>query len=884
MQVKRKKLIAMLCAAAVMTSAGGLPLDSGGLFDTTVTASAECYKAVSGNSTNITYSADDGHVISVVTDFTYVDSGDIANNPGTRYYNMIFTTDQEKTTSLTTEWQGGKSFSDIAQQIDSESIYNNSNSGSSNIQYERITNAQANELANTTVYYDTGYNTKVTGTYTLTDPTILDQFQDGVTYYGLLCSSTGNGVWYTGVYSEVVYHSIKPVHTHSFSYTANGNTITAECTDGCDITNGLTMTISAPTVLEYDGNPKEATLSTNYNTTAFPDTYTIEYYSGTTKLSGAPTNKGSYTAKVTAGNATASVEFTITKTVPYISYTYNDNGITASSEQQCQTYTSVTSSTTTWNNGWYVVDSNVTISGRVTANGNNVNLILCNGCTLNVEGGIKVESGKKLTVYAQSEKTNTMGVLKAKDVVDTSENAGIGGNNGKAAGTIIINGGKIYTRGSKNTSNNGAGAGIGGGHNGAGGTVYINGGYVSIPQVKAVAGIGGGSQASGGKIVINGGTVSAGSYAGSAIGCGWNSSGATVYINGGTVTGNTYTSGWGIGGKNSSVRITGGTISASATDTGYALGGTGAKVTITGGIVTAYSKSKNAIEQTITFGNNMVAVSGKENDFSKSLPCFDYPSKKGKYVKVWEHTHSLSYECVENHFAVKCANDNCNLINGELGLTLYADDKIYDGTAYDLQHSDCDSFAHTFADEFKLLTGNTVSIGKIELYKDDSKISAAINAGSYTAKQNITVGSTTYTVVKDFNIISTDPAYTVTIPATVDLGGAPATVSIDSMENIPTGKSVRVTIEGDTDGNFTVEQADDKLSYTITGTRPSHLNAEPDDTTQLDVKDSDEILHVDGADDTGNPRYIELKFNEPEQEPKYAGDYTGTVTFNVSLS
>ncbi|EXM38687.1 hypothetical protein RASY3_03095 [Ruminococcus albus SY3] len=128
------------------------------------------------------------------------------------------------------------------------------------------------------------------------------------------------------------------------------------------------------------------------------------------------------------------------------------------------------------------------------------------------------------------------------------------------------------------------------------------------------------------------------------------------------------------------------------------------------------------------------------------------------------------------------------------------------------------------------------------------------------------------------------PAYTVTIPATVDLGGAPATVSIDSMENIPTGKSVRVTIEGDTDGNFTVEQADDKLSYTITGTRPSHLNAEPDDTTQLDVKDSDEILHVDGADDTGNPRYIELKFNEPEQEPKYAGDYTGTVTFNVSLS
>lgn len=130
----------------------------------------------------------------------------------------------------------------------------------------------------------------------------------------------------------------------------------------------------------------------------------------------------------------------------------------------------------------------------------------------------------------------------------------------------------------------------------------------------------------------------------------------------------------------------------------------------------------------------------------------------------------------------------------------------------------------------------------------------------------------------------TDPTYTVTIPATVDLGGAPATVSIDSMENIPSGQSVRVTIDGDADGNFTVEQADDKLSYTITGTRPSSYYAEPDDTTQLDIEDDMEILHVDGPDDMENPRYIELKFNKPDQEPRYAGDYTGTVTFIVSIS
>ena len=855
--MKIKKLVAVFSAAAVLTtSAGGLPLGNFKLLDNVVTASAGPPDTTGGNGSNIN------------SDPIIIHAPDlyIAGNGSTERGS----------------WVNGENWNAGA---DSNKMSYDNDSGIYSISYENVPAGEGYEFKFTQdgsweVSYGYSSTTDIAlnewhqiGTSAGEDSNIsfnLEEDSDLTIKYDL--NTTKFRVFATAV------------HAHSWNYTADGNTITASCTNGCDITEGLTMTISAPTSLEYDGNPKEATLSTNYNTTAFPDTYTIEYYSGTTKLSGAPSNKGSYTAKVTAGNATASVEFTITKTVPYISYTYNDNGITASSEQQCQKYTSVTSSTTTWNNGWYVVDSNVTISGRVTANGNNVNLILCNGCTLNVTKGIRVESGKKLTIYAQSEKTNTMGVLKAKDVVDTSENAGIGGNNGKAAGTIIINGGKIYTRGSKNTSNNGAGAGIGGGHNGAGGTVYINGGYVSIPQVKAVAGIGGGSQATGGKIVINGGIVSAGSYAGSAIGCGWNSSGATVYINGGTVTGNTYTSGWGIGGKNSSVRITGGTISASATDTGYALGGTGAKVTITGGTVTAYSKSKNAIEQTITLGNNMVAVAGKENDFSKALPCFDYPSKKGKYVKVWEHTHSLSYECVENHFAVKCANENCNLKNSELGLTLYADDKIYDRKAYDLQHSDCDSFTHTFADEFKLMTGNTVSIGKIELYKDDIKIASAIKPGSYTAKQNITVGSTAYTVVKDFNIIYTDPIYTITIPAEVTLGGTPSTVSIDDMENIPSGKSVCVTIEGDTEGTFTVEQADDKLSYTITGTKPSFYYAEPDDTTSLDVNANDEILHVDGPDDTGNPRYIELKFNKPNQEPKYAGDYKGTVTFNVSIS
>ena len=104
------------------------------------------------------------------------------------------------------------------------------------------------------------------------------------------------------------------VHSHAFTYTADGDTITAECTgEGtCKITEGLTMTISAADAT-YDGEAHGAELSTGYNTTAFPDNYTIEYYKGSTKLSGAPVNAGDYTAKVTVGNATAAVDYTISK-------------------------------------------------------------------------------------------------------------------------------------------------------------------------------------------------------------------------------------------------------------------------------------------------------------------------------------------------------------------------------------------------------------------------------------------------------------------------------------------------------------------------------------------------------------------------------------------
>ena len=132
--------------------------------------------------------------------------------------------------------------------------------------------------------------------------------------------------------SKVVFHKdwgnvftlAQSTHTHSFTYSASGATITAACTD-CSLTEAQrTLTISAPTSLAYDGTGKAATLSTGYDTTnAFPYVSAISYKKGSETLTGAPTEVGTYTASVSAGAdsssaVTASVTFTITKGTPNI--------------------------------------------------------------------------------------------------------------------------------------------------------------------------------------------------------------------------------------------------------------------------------------------------------------------------------------------------------------------------------------------------------------------------------------------------------------------------------------------------------------------------------------------------------------------------------------
>ena len=112
--------------------------------------------------------------------------------------------------------------------------------------------------------------------------------------------------------------AIVPAHEHRWTYTAsNATTITATCgDDSCTSGNGGSVTIKAPTDLTYNGNAKEAAVEkSNWQ----GGNVNIAYKQGDTALTDAPVNAGTYTASITLGGATASVEYEITKATPTVS-------------------------------------------------------------------------------------------------------------------------------------------------------------------------------------------------------------------------------------------------------------------------------------------------------------------------------------------------------------------------------------------------------------------------------------------------------------------------------------------------------------------------------------------------------------------------------------
>jgi len=283
------------------------------------------------------------------------------------------------------------------------------------------------------------------------------------------------------------------------------------------------------------------------------------------------------------------------------------------------------------NNGWYVVtgDSEYKVLNVV---GDDVHLIIPDGVTLTLTGGVKLETGHKLTIYGQE---NDSGMLTATN--SYSDGAAIGGGgSGLSCGELVIQGSTISATGANNGAGIGGGSGQGfygqltiyggkvtaqGGENGAGigsgkdcseiaGFMYIYGGVVNATGGQFAAGIGGGYCGDGAVLNIHGGEVTgtAGRHS-AGIGGGCYGNGIQTYIKGGTVVTNG-TLGGGDGslhsgkGNGGLIEISGGNVTArgryttSADDsTGAGIGcgnqGESATIVISGGQVWAYGGEQN---------------------------------------------------------------------------------------------------------------------------------------------------------------------------------------------------------------------------------------------------------------------------------------------------
>ena len=201
-----------------------------------------------------------------------------------------------------------------------------------------------------------------------------------------------------------------------------------------------------------------------------------------------------------------------TQPLPAISYIDADG-----TTQQCTNYTVLTGNSSGGANlsaGWYVVNSNITYTGTVNLGGD-VNIILCDGYTMNVgttenpvsSNGI-YGSGHSINIYAQS-RGNSKGQLHVNSSV-----FGIY----IYSGDIVINGGEVSTNGdycielsNGNITINGGEVSANGGDYG----VYIYYGDITI---------------NGGEVSANGGIYGIYTFGGN-ITLGWTNASDFIYAN-----------------------------------------------------------------------------------------------------------------------------------------------------------------------------------------------------------------------------------------------------------------------------------------------------------------------------------------------------------------
>ncbi len=135
--------------------------------------------------------------------------------------------------------------------------------------------------------------------------------------------------------------------------------------------------------------------------------------------------------------------------------------------------------------------------------------------------------------------------------------------------------------------------------------------------------------------------------------------------------------------------------------------------------------------------------------------------------------------------------------------------------------------------------------------------------------------------------LTADPTYTVTIPGTVSMGndGAVVDVSAESVENLPEGQKISVTIAG------TQAYRNQMLLECSAADSPTGMNTS---IRYQIIPESGEIIETTGGKDQANGKEVAaFTGNETKQYTiipvingryEYNVDYTGSITFGIGLA
>lgn len=570
----------------------------------------------------------------------------------------------------------------------------------------------------------------------------------------------------------------------------------------------------------------------------------------------------SYGNNIVVGTETAkTVEITGIPAVTYL----DDNG-----DQQTLTgaYTTVTSNITSWSDGWYVVDGGVTIDSRVTVNGD-VKLILKDGASLTVNGGILVPSGSTFTVYGQQNGTGNL------TSIGTNGNAGIGGDDVNVNfGTIILAAkGKITANGDSNRA-----AGIGGGgqmNNGKAvdGTIHIYQGVINATGGTYAAGIGGGADSiTDCTIIIDGGTVTAQGGLNN-VGIGGTDGSKTITINGGNIKAYGSGAGAGIGGSynasGGSITVTGGVIEADSIGGGSAAGGgSGGTIVISGGVVTADrigagGSNREGLFSTTPTGNAVI--------FAGSI--IDQSDKENWSGLIFENGEGKIYGSSYNVEEDITIPENVTLIieNGktltvENGVTINNNGaiKVNDGGTYSgAQPANKVVYQIQWdTDGDGRMDGTTyVAYGEMPFHEDGSKKADAQYTYTFTGWS------------PEFAKVTEPAQYTAEFDSLLNQ----YTVTLPSGEGYTITTDQSTTVDYGTDFIFTVNIQDgysktDEFAVKANGTG---LTAQTDGSYKVTVQD-DTTITVEGVADVTAPSGITVSYGKDSFK-----EFLNTITFGL---